>query len=55
MTWQVINAKTSGCADVSSNSCRAEKVCGRDGRHPGLTVRNLLNYTGIENEHKARN
>ena len=26
-----------------------QKVCGWDGRHPGLTVWNLLNYTRIEN------
>jgi len=32
-----------GCATVSSNSSRAEKVCGWDGRHPGLTVTSLLN------------
>jgi len=32
-----------------------QKVCGWDGGHPGSTVRNLLNYTRIENEHEVRN
>jgi len=40
--------------DVSLNSSQEEKVCGCDGGHPGVTVWNLLNYTGIENVHKAR-
>jgi len=38
-------------------SCRIaidQKVCGLDGGHPGLTVWNLLNYTRIEDVHKAR-
>ena len=30
------------------------KVCGWDGKQPGLTVRNLLNYTRIENAHEVR-
>jgi len=30
------------------------RLCGCNGGHPGLTVWNLLNYTGIENAHKAR-
>ena len=47
-------AKTSGSANVSSNSSRAEKVCGHDGRHPGLTVWNFRNYTRIENAHEVR-
>jgi len=37
MTGRTVHdRKTSGCADVSSNSSRAEKVWGWDGRHPGL-------------------
>jgi len=35
-------------------SSQAEKVCGWDGGHPGLTVLNLLNYTRIENAHQVR-
>ena len=31
-----------------------QKVCGWDGRHPGLTVWNLRNYTRIENAHIVR-
>ena len=31
-----------------------QKVCGWDGRDPGLTVSNLLNYTRIENPHEVR-
>jgi len=43
------------CANVSSNSTRAEKVCGWDGGHlVGLTVWNLQNYTRIEKAHKIR-
>ena len=53
-TGMFTTAKTSGCANVSPNSSRAEKVCGWDGGHPGLTVWNLLNYTKIENAHKVR-
>jgi len=32
----VHNYKTYGCANVSWNSSRAEKVCGWGGGHPGL-------------------
>jgi len=41
MTGQFTTAKTSGCANVSSNSSRAEKACGWDGGHSGLTVGNF--------------
>ena len=47
-SWSVTTAKTSGCANVSPNSSRAEKVWGWDGGHPWLTVWNFLNYTRIE-------
>jgi len=39
---QFTTAKTPGCANISSNSRWAEKVCGWHGGHPGLTVWNLL-------------
>jgi len=60
--WSTLNAaevqftaaETSGCAKVSSNSSRAEKVCAWKGEHPGLTVSNLLNHTRIERAHKVR-
>jgi len=40
-------AKTSSCANVSSNSSWAEKlgICGWDGGHPGLTVWSLRRGT----------
>jgi len=38
MTEQFTTAKTSGCANVSSNSSRAEKVCGWDGGNPGFAA-----------------
>jgi len=38
MKGQFTTVKTSGCLNVSSNSSRAEKACGWDGGHPGLTV-----------------
>jgi len=44
----------SGCTYVSSNSSWAEKVCGWDDRHPGLTAWNLLNNTRIENGREVR-
>ena len=52
MTGQFTTAKTSGCANVWSNSSRACKACGWDGGHLGLTVWNLLSCTRIENAHK---
>jgi len=42
MTGQFTTAKTSNCSNVSSSSSRAEKACGWDGGHPGLTMWNLL-------------
>ena len=53
-TGQFTTAKTSGCANVSSNSSRAEKVCSWLSGHPGLTVWNLPNCTRIETAHKVR-
>ena len=53
-TEQFITAKIQSCANVSSHSNRAEKVCGWDVGHPGLTVWNLINYTRIENAHEVR-
>jgi len=38
MTGQFTIAITSGCANASSNSSRAEKICGWDGGHPGFTA-----------------
>jgi len=47
-------AKISGCANVSSNSSRVEKVYGWDGGHPKFDSLKLVNYTRIENAHKVR-
>jgi len=38
MTGLFTTAKTSGCANLSSSSSRAEKACGWDGGYPGLTI-----------------
>jgi len=54
MSVHFTTEKTSGCANVWSNSSRAERVCGWDGGHPGFAVWKLLNYTRIENTHKVR-
>jgi len=52
-TGQFTTAKTSSCANVSSIDSRAEKICGWDGGHPGLTVGNLVSCTTIQNAHKV--
>jgi len=48
---QFTTAKASSCANLSSNSSWAEKICGWNGGHTDLTVWNLLNCTRIENAH----
>jgi len=53
-TEQFATVKTPGCANILSNSSRAEKICAGMTDTQGLQFETLLNNTRIENAEKVR-